>query len=990
MPTLDADRARVQDDLRGLVSGDVYCGDLFLQLYASDGSIYEIRPLGVVRPRSTRDVVACVQYAAEQSIPLHARGAGTGLAGGALGPGLVIDFSRHLRRVLRVDDQTVRVQPGVVHERLNAYLAMRGRLFGPDPATSSSTTVGSMIAVDASGSRWLRYGSVRHHVRELEIVLADGTALRVGQEPLAGQGPSAGGSRKRELVAAVAGLLAEHGQRIRNWAAAAAGDPCGYRLDDLLAEDHLHLARLLVGSEGTLALITEAVVSTDPMPAARGVVLLLFDNVQKAARAVPEILEHQPTACDLVDRRHLSLAGQLDPRLEALVPGLTEAALLVELEGRDPADVDQRLAELVAVVRDRRRSAFAARQAVDAGEVELVWSLIRRVHPGHYPLKGLARPIPVLEDMAVGPEQLPRFLVELQNLLKRHEVVATFFCHAGQGRLQVRPFLDLTHPDQVAKMRQLAEDLYDQVLRAGGTLVAGQACGLSRTRWLLRQSEVVEPLFRRVKEIFDPRNLLNPGKLVGDNLDGTDRHLRRLVAAPRPTTAAAVRPRMRDLVELQLDWDPTQVADAAGRCNGCGRCRDQTLQMRMCPVFRVLRAEESSPRAKANLIRGVLTGQIDLTQLRTEACKQIADLCVHCYMCAGECPVQVDVPRLMMEAKGAYVAANGLRVSDWLVARVDRLSALGSLVSPLANWAIGNRPARWLLEKLLGIAQGRKLPRFSSRPFLRRAARRKLTRPVRRAGNKVAYFVDVYANYHDPQLAEALVAVLEHNGVSVFVPPEQRQAGTAAVAMGALDVARKLAEPNVAILAEAVRLGYRIVATEPAAVVSLKREYPHLVADEDARLVAEQTEEACAFLWKLHAEGKLQLDFRPLSLRLGYHAPCRLKALGAGTPGQRLVGLVPGVTVQQIEQGCSGMAGTFGLRRAGYRTSLRMGRGLMARLRDDRLQAGLTECSACKMQMEQGTALPTLHPIKVLAWAYGLMPEIGNLLTSGRKELIVT
>jgi Fe-S oxidoreductase len=402
----------------------------------------------------------------------------------------------------------------------------------------------------------------------------------------------------------------------------------------------------------------------------------------------------------------------------------------------------------------------------------------------------------------------------------------------------------------------------------------------------------------------------------------------------------------------------------------------------MCPIFRFFPGEEASPRAKANLVRGLLTGTLDLSLVTSDEFKAVADLCIHCHSCRLECPGEVDVPRLMRECKGAYVAANSRSLADWAVTRLDLLGAIGGLVAPAANWALANRQMRWLLEKTLGIAQRRKLPRVASRSFLRRAARRRLIRPSRRGAQKVLYFVDVYANYFDPQLAEAMVAVLEHNGLSVYVHPEQKQAGMASIACGALDHARRVAAHNVALLAEAVRQGYHVVATEPAAALCLCHEYPQLLDDDDARLVAANSSEAGSFLWRMHTLGQLQLDLRPLNLSLGYHTPCHLRALKVGSPGENLLGLIPGLRLHHVEAGCSGMAGTFGLQRKNFRSSLRAGRKLIARLRDPDLQAGATECSACKMQMEQGTTKPTLHPVKLLALSYGLMPEIARLLTA--------
>ncbi len=1006
MDQLDQQRERVQADLRGVVNGEVRCDDVFRQLFASDGSIHEIKPLAVVRPRNALDVAACVQYASEEGLPLHARGAGTGVAGESLGPGVVVDFSRYLRRVINIDQQTVTAQPGVVLERLNAQLHRQKRILGPDPGTYRVTTLGSAIAVDAAGSRWLRFGSTRPHVRRLQLVLADGHIIHAGREPLTAAKSTDPDPRKRRLVDQLTSLLIEKAEVIRASQSPCPVNRCGYQLTDVLSEGHLDLAKLLVGSEGTLALVTEATLSTEPLARYRGVSLLLFDRLEQAARASREILHWQPTACDLVDRRHISLARETEVRFDLLIPAETEAVLLVEHEGDDAATVRQQMQDMADDIWHQKRMAFGVRRTFDSEETVLYWSLVDKVQPALYAMKGPRRPVPVIEDVAVPPEILPDFLVRMQNVLKRHQVIASTHCHTGQGQLHVQPFLDLADPADVERMRRLTEELYQEVFDVGGTISGEHAVGLSRTSFVRRQvgDEMFE-VFRRVKRIFDPDNLFNPGKVVGDDPGMLTRNLREIPPPPpSPTTrnaslrsAMARRGResvpegLRNLTELQLDWDPDQAARLVADCNRCGECRTQAADTRMCPIFRIAPAEEASPRAKVNLMLGVLGGQVNLTALSSEQFKAVADLCVHCHMCRLECPAHIDIPRLMRDGKGAFVRANGLLVADWAMTRLDLLARLAGLVRPLSNWALGNRQMRWLLEKTLGIAQGRKLPRLASRSFLRRAARRRLTRPTRGSGAKVLYFVDLYANYFDTQLAMALVKVLEHNGVAVYVHPHQKQAGMPSIACGALDHARHLAEHNVAILAEAIRQGYHVVTTEPSAALALTREYPQLLENDDEALaVAENTSEACSYLWKLHMRGQLQLDFKPIHTTFGYHTPCHLKALGKGTPGVNLLGLVPGVRVIAVEEGCSGMAGTFGIKRANYRSSLRAGWRLISRLRDPAIAAGATECSVCKIQMEQGTTKPTIHPVKLLAMAYNLMPEAGDLLAASSEELIAT
>ncbi len=931
---MDPERERIQADLRGLVKGDVRCDDVFLHLYSTDASIYELRPQAVVRPRTLADVVACVEYAAENHLPIHPRGAGTGVAGESLGRGIVLDFSRYMRRVLESGEDRIRIQPGIVHAQLNEYLRPTGRHFGPDPAMSNVTTMGSVIAVDAGGSHWLKYGSARRHVIGLQIVLPDGDVLEVGREPL-GMSRAELETPRGHLVHVLAEILRRNAELIDTHQPKSVVNRSGYHLD-VLTDDHLDLAGLLTGSEGTLAVITEATVATSPLPKHRGVALLLFDRLESAARAVLDILPLEPSACDLMDRRHLSLARESTVQYDLLIPAETEAALLVEQEGDTLVAVSDKLAQVIDRVRRKKRLAFHALQAQDREEMDLFWRLSRKVVPTLYRMKGSTRPLPFIEDMAVPPAALADFLVRMQNVLKQHQVTASLFGHAGHGQLHLRPFLDLSQPDHVTRMAQLAADLYGEVIAIGGTISGEHADGLSRTAFIRRQYGPLADVFRQVKHVFDPQNILNPGKIVSDDAALLTSNLRHLVvptpaavsengngAEPQPTNPAAPQ-------TWQLKWADDDIAQAARNCNGCGACRSQLNDVRMCPIFRFAPAEESSPRAKANLMRSILTGELPLTTLTSDECKSVTDLCVNCHMCRLECPASVDIPKLMMEGKGSYVQINGLSSTDWLMTRIDRLSALGGRFPRLANAAIRSGLARWLMEKFLGIAQGRKLPRFAPRNFMRIAARRRLTRPTRRDVSKVLYFVDTYANHHDPQLAEAFVSVLEHNAVAVYVHPGQQSSGMPMISLGALAAARSVASHNVALLAEAVRQGYHVVATEPAAALALTHEYPALLDDDDARLVADHTSEACAYLWHRHQSGKLQLDLQPINAILGYHMPCHVKALQTGSPGENLLRLIPGLVVERTENSCSGMAGTFGLKRENYRASLRAAARLSA------------------------------------------------------------
>jgi Fe-S oxidoreductase len=443
-------------------------------------------------------------------------------------------------------------------------------------------------------------------------------------------------------------------------------------------------------------------------------------------------------------------------------------------------------------------------------------------------------------------------------------------------------------------------------------------------------------------------------------------------------------------IPMQLRWQPDEAMREAVSCNGCGQCRTESPSMRMCPIFRATHEEAASPRAKANLMRRLLQPDADPARLASDEMRAVADLCVNCKMCAVECPAHVNIPRLMLEAKAANTAQHGLDRSDWAMARSELFARLGSAFAPLTNTLLSSRTARWLLEKLFGLSSRRRLPAFARRSFLRDAWRRGWTRRPRAARPRVAYFVDVFANYNDPSIAEAVTAVLHHNGVEVYVPPGQVGCGMAPLAYGDVEAARDAVQHNLRLLADLARDGWPILCSEPTAAVMLRQDALDLLDDPDARLVASQVVECTAFLWDLHQEGRLKTDFRRLNLSVGHHVPCHLKALGRPPAGPELLRLIPGLRVHTIDVNCSGMAGTFGLKAANYAVSLTAGRPMLEEMSRPRVLFGSTECSTCRMQMEDGAGKRTMHPVQYLALAYGLMPELAARLKKPIRGLVLS
>ena len=981
-------RRRIEEDLRGIVAGEVLCDAASLGLYATDASVNEVWPLAVIRPRTADDVEATVRWAAERQIPVHPRGAGSSLAGGSLGPGVVIDCGRFLRRIIQTDGDEVRVQPGVVAAQLEEHLGRRTRSLGIDPSNSWVTTVGGMIGRNSSGSRFPRYGAMSGRMVSARVVLADGTSVEFTPTAPASPSlasprddagpPAASVGRPTQLATAMADILTRSRAMIAAAQPPNRGTHGGYQLQDLVRtfdrDGVIDLPRLLCGADGTLGIVTEATLRTVPAADATAVGLFLFDSLDRAAEAALAMRSLLPDACDLFDKRHLTLARSAKPAFDQLIPPVADAALLVEFSAVDEQAAAARFDDAAKRLLGARPLCIDVRRAEDAAEKAMLWELSRSVVATLHGVRGTVRPVPFVEDMVVPPEAVPEFLRRLQAVLKQCDVTAMLFAHAGHGQLHVRPYADPRDPAELAKLHRLADAIYGEVVAVGGTIGGEQGLGLSRTGFFATHFPELAGVFAAVKQVFDPLGILNPGMIVG-------------ASAAQP----ACRPPLADMPPPPplpvLTWTAERLADEVDACNGCGSCRSQSPTMRMCPMYRENPAEEASPRAKANLMASLLSGRLDPRSLGQDAIREIADTCFNCHQCRTDCSAGVDIPAIVTELKAAHADINSLDLHAWLLSRVDTLSAVGGVVRPLANRAIANPQARWVMEKVLGVARGRKLPPFTGQQVIRWAARRGLTRPSRRSGPRVLYFLDTFARRHDPMLVKALVAVLEHNGIGVFIDPRQASSGMPLVAAGDVQAARRVARTNVRVLTEAVRLGYRIVATEPSAVTCIVHDYPLLLEDDEMDRVVAATTDAATFLWELHREGRLRLDFQPLTAdadagqrpasRILYHAPCHARIGRDRSPAEHLLRLVPGLALDTADRGCSGMAGTFGLSRRNYRTSLRVGLGLVSAMRSSGIAAGATECSSCRIQMEQGTAKPTVHPVKLLAKSYGLLAGPG-------------
>jgi FAD/FMN-containing dehydrogenase/Fe-S oxidoreductase len=950
-------------------------------LYARDASIFQVEPCAVAIPQDVQDLSVLLQYCYEHQLPLLARGAGTGLAGESVGAGVVVDLSVHFQAIRAIEADSVTVEAGVRYAALAEVLAQHGRRLAPNPASGAVCTLGGMIATNASGSNLFRHGYIRDYVQELEVLWDNGEVAHLVSPLSRAAAPRqrscessiSEGPRTVEIRQGVTELLSAHRHLIACRPTATPYDRCGYRLDDVWTPAGADLARLLVGSEGTLAFITAARLRTIPLAGGSAMLLLGFASLEAAVRAGSECRRFAPAVCDLLDQRLLSLRRRPSNPCSLSIPPSVAAALLVTLEADSPEQALERAWGLVTALCPAAGAVLLAEPSCDPPQQDRLQAVRQEAVRGLYALGPGPRPVPGIEDLGVPVDELPAFIAALLELLQRREVTAALLIHLLTGQVHLRPLLDLEQPQDRVRLWTLAEEVHSLVLRLGGTVSTQHGVGWARTPWVERQVGPLFPLYRELKRIFDPRNLLNPGKIVGP--DPSREAWPLYQPLPQDTPA---NPTANGRHPLPVVVDRTSVAEAT-RCSRCGDCRSQQLPQRMCPLFRLTGLELAAPRAKAELFR--LLQQHPARPEDLETLTQIADWCFLCDMCRLECDVHVDVPRLMLELKGHLHATEGPRRFEWFLSRLDFWARWGSRLAPLSNFLLRRRSFRWLLEKVTGLSRQRRLPTFTRPSFFRWARRQGLTEhPPSALRGRLAYFVDLYAAYHDRLLAEATVAVLRHHGYAVYVPPRQYSAGLGPWSAGDLDTFRELARYNVRILADCVREGYQIVCSEPTAALLLRRYYPLLLNDSEAQLVADNTWELTTLLQQWQYQGSLRQDFQPLPLHLAHHTPCHLKALGHPVATAALLELVPALRVQPLEAGCSGMAGLWGQQAATLSDSLQLAQPLAETLRQSQATLTTSECSACRLQLQHLTGYRSFHPVQLLALAYGLLPQLQTRL----------
>jgi len=947
---------RLQERLRREIRGSVMFGAADRGRYATDASIYQIDPIGVVVPADEADALTALAIALDEGVPVLPRGAGTSQCGQTVGEAVVIDNAKHLNKVVAFDKEaaTVVVQPGVVLDHLNAYLRPHGLWYPVDVSTSAQATLGGMAGNNSCGSRSIRYGNMVHNVLGIDAVLADGTQAYFGE--VGGNLAEISGSpRLLDIASRVRAIAARESSEIETRYPKLLRRVGGYNLETVKPQGH-NLAHLLVGSEGTLAYSRQLHLKLSPLPKHKTLGVVHFPTFYQAMELTQHIVKLGPAAVELVDRTMIDLARR-NPAFASTVSqflkGEPDAILLVEFAGDDQGEQVRRLKDLVALMGDLGLPNSVV-EITDANLQKDTWEVRKAGLNIMMSMKGDGKPVSFIEDCAVPLEHLAEYTRRLTEVFEKNGTKGTWYAHASVGCLHVRPILNMKTEDGPKKMRAIAEEAATFVREYKGAYSGEHGDGLVRSEWIAPFfGPKLTGAFEEIKDLFDPKGLMNPGKIVRPSkMD--DRSLFRFSRRyqPQPFTPS-------------LSWPELGgFAGAVEMCNNNGHCRKFDTGT-MCPSYRATGDEKHLTRGRANTLRLALSGQLGPNALASDAVYDTMDLCVGCKGCKRECPTGVDMARMKTEFLHHYRKRHGMRLFDRLVAYLPRYAPFAYRLRSLLHLRDKLPFLAKLSERWVGFSARRILPAWSSHPF-----RAETSAPSGKP--RVALLVDTFNRWFEPENARAAIAVLEAAGYEVVVAGEESGpplcCGRTFLAAGLVDEARKEARRLIDTLGPYLDEGLPIIGLEPSCLFTLRDEIEALLPGAEAQRLAGKAMLFEEFLAREQAAGRGKLALRPLPERKAMvHGHCHQKAFDAFKPTLALLRQIPELEVQAIESSCCGMAGAFGYEAKHYDVSMKMAElALLPAIRKGGDALVVADGTSCRHQIADGAGREAVHIARVL------------------------
>nr|WP_121272827.1 FAD-binding and (Fe-S)-binding domain-containing protein [Pedobacter schmidteae] len=968
--------------LAASIEGEFYTDETTRVLYATDASAYSELPLAVAVPLSIADLKRLIAFADREGTSLIPRTAGTSLAGQVVGNGIVVDVSKHFNQILEVNtaERWVRVQPGVVRDELNLQLKKDGLFFGPETSTANRAMIGGMVGNNSCGSNSIVYKSTREHTLEIKALLSDGSEVEFKSLTFDEFiGKCEGGSLEAALYRSIRTQLGnyENQQEIRKEFPKKSVERrnTGYAIDILLDSapftaggDDFNFCKLIAGSEGTLALITEIKLNIEPLPPAHsGLLCVHFKTLEEALRANLIALKYKPNAVELIDHYILECTrDNIEQRENSFfVQGEPDALLVIEYARDTYAEV----AEIAGKVEAEMRSLglgyhFPLLSGID---IKKIWSL-RKAGLGLLSnLPGDEKAVPVIEDTAVDVQDLPAYIRDFNDILRKHELFSVHYAHAGSGELHLRPILNLKSEEGNKLFRLIAEEIATLVKKYKGSLSGEHGDGRLRGEFIEQMigSKNYEML-KTLKHTWDPKNIFNPGKIT--NAPPMDTMLRYQAGQKAFTTKTIFR------------YEGQNMLQHIEQCNGSGDCRKSHLAGgTMCPSYMATHDEKDTTRARANILRNFLTHSEQLNKFNHKEIKDVLDLCLSCKGCKSECPSNVDMAKLKAEFLQHYQDANGVPLRSRLIAHFSTVAAMGSVWPSLYNLMMTQPTLSGIMKKMVGFAAERSMPGLHTITlrnwFLKHQRDSRRIRTPSTPVKKVYFFCDEFTNYQDTEIGIKAILLLQGLGYEVEIP-QHLESGRASISKGLLRRARKIAQHNVWCLSPLINNESPLIGIEPSAILTFRDEYPDLVEEEQlasAKKLASNVLLIDEFLALEMQKGNIsKSQFSTEKKKIKLHGHCQQKAFNALKATEQILSFPQNYEVETIASGCCGMAGSFGYEKEHYGLSMQIGElVLFPEIRNQRDETVIAATgTSCRHQIKDGTSKIAKHPVEILYEAF--------------------
>ena len=969
-----------EQDLKMLSSqleGDLYTDFSMRLMYATDASVYREIPVAVIRPKNTEDIKKVINSASANCMTVIPRGAGTSLAGQVVGRGLVVDVSRYMNRILEFNasEKWVRVEPGVVLDELNQFLEPSGLFFAPETSTSNRCMIGGMVGNNSSGSHSLIYGSTRDHLLEARAILADGSEAEFRSLYKEGfERKLMGENLENRLYRQIHDILSD--EQLRKQIRTEYPDPSlirrntGYAIDTLLdtdpfsrETDPFNFCKLIAGSEGTLAFVTEVKLNLVPLPPAeRALVCVHFDKVANAIKGNLIALGFNPGAVELMDKTILDLTREniTQSRNRFFLKGDPGAILIIEFARAHMDEIKQLHKDLEAAL--RKKGLGYHFPLVTGQDIQRVWSLRKAGLGVMANIPGDAKPVSVIEDNSVNVNMLEDFIEDFNRILKSYELECVYHAHISVGELHIRPVLNLKDPDDVRKFRDIARDTARLTRKYRGSLSGEHGDGRVRGEFIsIIIGEANYEMLKEIKHTWDPDNVFNAGKII--DTPPMDSSLRYLPGKP--------------IQEIQTVFDFSEsggLLRMAEKCNGSGDCRKSALiGGTMCPSFMATRDEQTTTRARANILREFLNNSQKKNPFDHREIYEVLDLCLSCKGCKSECPSNVDMAKMKAEFLQQYYDLHRIPVRAWIIGNIAGIQKLGMAIPRVFNFFITQKILSKLLKKILGFAASRSIP-VLSRKTLRKWIQQNLDRlngEIEQVNGKLCFFVDEFTNYNDTAVGIKAIRLLQSLGYQVMTTHHE-VSGRSFLSKGLLRKARNIAECNVRIFTELVSEDIPLVGLEPSAILGFRDEYPELVGREmaaDARKLAAHALTLEEFLEGEMDKGLIPANrFTKVKRHIKLHGHCQQKAISTTGSTLKVLSWPAGYTVEEIPSGCCGMAGSFGYEKEHYDLSMKVGELVLFPTIRKTVEGVLIAApgTSCRHQIKDGTGRRAQHPAEIL------------------------